>query len=190
MARVILKNVRLSFPTLWEPKEYEPGDGRPRYSATFLVDPGSENEVNIRKAIKAEADAKWGKKADAILKSLEGNSNKFCYLDGSIKEYTGYEGKFYLTSHRQASSGPPAVVDKDKTPLAPDSGKPYGGCYVNASVDIYAQAGANQGIRCGLVAIQFAADGEAFAGSPATADDFDDLSSEDEDNDFGFVTEE
>lgn len=186
MARVVLKNVRLSFPVLFEAKEFKAGDGKPRYSSTFLVEPGSENDKAIRAAIRSEAEAKFGKKADAILKSFENNANKFCYLNGDLKEYDGYEGKFYLSSHRPATSGAPAVVDRDKTPLGSDSGKPYGGCYVNASVDIYAQAGENQGIRCGLVAVQFFADGDAFASAPATADDFDDLDTDGGSEDFGF----
>lgn len=185
MARVVLKNVRLSFPVLWEPKEFKAGDGKPRYSATFLVEPGSANDKAIRAAVKTEADAKYGKKADVFLKSIENNSNKFCYLNGDLKEHDGYEGLFYLATHRQATSGAPAIVDRDKTPLDQNSGKPYGGCYVNASIDIYAQAGENPGIRAGLVAIQFYADGDAFTGSPATADDFDDLAGADDFSEFG-----
>ena len=48
-----LTNVRLAFPDLFEAKEFEAGDGKPRYSATFLVEPGSENDKAIRKAQKA-----------------------------------------------------------------------------------------------------------------------------------------
>lgn len=186
MARVVLKNVRLSFPDLWVAKEFKEGDGRPRYSATFLVEPGSDNDKNIRAAIKIEAEAKWGKKADAMIKSIENHSGKFCYLDGNIKEYDGYEGMFYLAAHRQENQGAPKVVDKDKSELQAKDGKPYGGCFVNASVDVYAQTGDFPGIRASLIAVQFAADGPAFSSAPATDEDFDDLSSDDEtEDDFG-----
>ncbi|CAN0502063.1 unnamed protein product, partial [Phaeothamnion confervicola] len=75
-----------------------------------------------------------------------------------------------------ASSGRPLVIDGQKNPLVEEDGKPYGGCYVNATVEIYAQKGENAGIRCGLLAVQFARDGDAFtAGSKPSADDFDDV---------------
>ena len=186
MARVVLRNVRLSFPDLWIAKEFKAGDGRPRYSATFLVEPGSDNDKNIRAAIRAEAELEWGKKAEAMLKSVESHSGKFCYLDGNLKDYDGYEGMFYLAAHRQKNQGAPKVVDKDKSELQADDGKPYAGCYVNGSVDIYVQTGEFPGVRASLIAVQFAADGDAFSSAPATADDFEDLSSDDEtEDDFG-----
>jgi hypothetical protein len=53
---------------------------------------------------------------------------------------------------------------------------PYSGCYVNASVEFWAQDGDNAGIRCSLRAVQFLRDGDAFAGgSKVTADELDDL---------------
>lgn len=183
--RVILKNVRLSFPRLFEPEEFETG-GTKRYSATFLVEPGSENDKNIQQAIRTVAEEKFGKKYEAMLKSMESNNNKYCYLDGNLKDFDGYEGMFYLSSHRKEQDGAPKVVDRNKdVELSADSGKPYAGCYVNGSVEIYAQTGQYAGIRAQLVAVQFVADGEAFAGSPATADDFDDLS-DGTDDDLGF----
>ena len=183
--KVLLKNVRLAFPKLWDAEQFEDG-GKPRYSATFLVEPGSENDKAIRKAIKEEAEGKWGPKAAGVIKAIEGHNGKFCYQDGITKsdKYDGFEGNWYLAAHRNEDQGAPAVVDKDKSPLARNAGKPYAGCFVNASVEIWAQTGTYQGVRCTLKAIQFVADGEAFAGAPANADDFDDLSSGDND-DFG-----
>lgn len=54
---------------------------------------------------------------------------------------------------------------------------PYSGCYVNASVEFWAQDGDNSGIRCALRAVQFHRDGDAFAGggSKVKTDEFDDL---------------
>ena len=167
-----LKKVRLSFPNLWEPKEFKTGDGKPRFDATFLVEPGSDNDAAIKKAIVEAAKETYGAKWQAILKSMEGNSNKYAYLDGNLKEYDGYEGLMYLACHSKVR---PYICDRDPTvALAADSGRPYAGCYVNATVEIYAQKGENQGIRASFTGVQFAADGDAFsAGKPATAGDFD-----------------
>jgi hypothetical protein len=173
MADIKLTNVRLSFPDLFEAVEFKAGDGKPRFNATFLIEPGSANDKAIQAAIKEEALAKFGKKADALLKQWENNSQKYCYLDGNTKEYDGYEGMMYLSCHAKAK---PTIVDKDRTRLEPEDGKPYAGCYVNAMVSIYAQAGENPGIRAGFSGVQFARDGDAFGGGrPASPDDFDDL---------------
>jgi hypothetical protein len=53
---------------------------------------------------------------------------------------------------------------------------PYSGCYVNASIEFWAQDGDNAGIRCSLRGVQFSRDGDSFAGgSKAKADEFDEL---------------
>jgi hypothetical protein len=176
--RVILKNVRLAFPKLFEATKADNNENsKKRFGATLLIAPGSENDKAIRAAIQKEATEKWGAKAPAMLKAMENNNTKYCYQDGTIKsdKYEGFEGMWALSANRNEEQGAPAVVDRDKSPLGPASGKPYAGCYVNASVDIWAQTGQYMGIRCTLVGIQFAGDGDAFAGAPATADDFDDL---------------
>jgi hypothetical protein len=174
--KVVLKGVRLAFPDLWEAKEYQKGDGKPRFSATSLVEPGSINDKNIRAAINEAASESFGAKAAAIVKGMLNNSNKFCYLDGNTKEYDGFADMMYLSSHRGEKQGAPLVIDANKAPLTATSGKPYAGCYVNATVDIYAQKGENQGIRASLLGVQFFKDGDAFAGSRANPDDFEDLS--------------
>lgn len=181
--KVLLKNVRLAFPELWTPTQYQ-GKGAYRYDATFLIEPGSDNDKAVRKAITEAAAESFGAKSAAILKGMESNSNKFCYLDGNTKEYDGFEDMMYLSSHRGEKQGAPLVIDRNREPLSATSGKPYAGCYVNASVDIYAQKGENQGIRASLLAVQFSRDGDAFAGSRANPDDFEDLSEGADSEDF------
>jgi hypothetical protein len=178
--KVQLANVRLSFPDIWEPKEYEPGDGKPRYNATFLVVPGSSNDKSIRAAIKAVALETFGKKADAMLKAFEGNPQKICYLDGEAKEYDGYAGMWYLSCHRRAVDRRPTILDRDKSPLTLADGRPYAGCFVNALVEIYGQNTQNAGIRGSFSGIQFVKDGDAFSGNTiASPDDFEDLGTPD-----------
>lgn len=174
MADFFIKDVRLSFPNLWKAKEFKPGDGKPRFDATFLVVPGSENAKKIHAAIAEAAGETYGAKADKMLAGMVGNGNKYCYLDGNLKDYDGYEGMMYLACHSRTR---PSVFDRDgKTPLAEDDGKPYGGCYVNAKVSIYAQAGENPGIRASFSGIQFVRDGDAFGGGrAAAAGEFEDL---------------
>lgn len=173
--KVKLSDVRLAFPVLFEPEQYQ-GKGSYRYSATFLIVPGSENDKRILEAIKTVAAEKFGKKADALVASWQNNAQKLCYLDGNLKEYDGFEGMKYLSSHRRQEDRAPTVIDRNKSPLTAKDGRPYAGCYVFATVDVWAQVGENQGVRCALQGVQFSKDGDAFSGSaPASPDEFDDL---------------
>ena len=75
------------------------------------------------------------------------------------------------------------VADRDKSPLSAQDGKPYAGCYVDASIELWAQDN-NFGKRVNATLrwVQFRRDGDAFAGSaPATDDELDDLSDADDD---------
>lgn len=177
--KVKLTNVRLSFPDVFEAKEYEVGDGKPRYNATALVTPGDANDKAIRAAQIAAVEEKYPGKGAATLKAFIAKGAT-CYTDGSLKEYDGYQDRWALSAHRQAKDGPVGVYGNVIDPqtgkvcvLTPESGKPYGGCYVNMTVDIYATTGKNAGVWCGLIAVQFHKDGDSFGGaSRASPDDF------------------
>lgn len=176
--KVNLQSVRLSFPDLFKAVEFTKGDGKPRFNATFLVEKGSDNDKAIRAAIKAAAIEALGAKGEKSAAGWEGNPNKFCYLDGDKKEYDGYAGMMYLSCHSKTR---PLVIDRDKSPLTENDGKPYAGCYVNASVDIYVQQGEFSGVRGAVKGVQFYKDGDAFGGgAPANVDDFEDLGVEEE----------
>ena len=176
---VMLKNVRLSFPDLFEAREYEKGDGKPRFSETLLIEPGTANDKAIRAAIEKECKEKLGAKWEAKMKAYMGDSNKCCYRDGDTMNNEHFEGHMILAAHRREKDGAPKVIDKDKTPLEAKSGRPYSGCYVNTKVEIYVQGGDYPGIRCSPLVVQFAANGEAFAARPVNdkdAEEFEDLS--------------
>lgn len=172
-----LAKVRLSFPDLFTPKAFEGGE--PKYRASFLIPKDDPQIAVIEAAIKEVADAKWGKKADSILKSIRGNANKFCFQDGDTKDYDGYEGMMSVAAN---SKSRPLVIDRKKEPLTAADGKPYAGCYVNATIEFFAYDKPANGISAGLKGVQFVKDGDAFGGgAPAKPDDFDDLGVEEDD---------
>ena len=179
---IILRNVRLSFPDLWHAVEFKPGDGRPRWNATFLIEPGSDNDKAIRRAISAAARDTFGDKAAQMIKSCSGQVTKFCYIDGAMKDYDGYQDHWALAAHRAAKlrngspNSAPLIIDRNKRELSESDGRPYGGCYVNAKVSIWAQKGENPGIRCSFSVVQFHADGDALGAGAPNAADFEDLS--------------
>lgn len=169
--KVQLKNVRLSFPDLFTPKSFEGGE--PKYRASFLIPKDSPQIAEIEKAVLDVANDKWGKKGEAVLKSIRNNPNKFCFQDGDAKDYDGYEGHMYVAANNKSR---PLVIDRDKTPLSAADGKPYAGCFVNASIEFFAYDKPANGISCGLKGVQFVRDGDAFGGgAPARPEEFDDL---------------
>lgn len=183
MSIVQLANVRLAFPDIWEAVQFE-GQGPFNYRATLLQSEDqpvmvqqadkSWKKSTMAKVISATAEEAWKTKAAAILKSIEGNPQKCCWYDGSIKEYDGYEGNFALSCTRGQDKGRPLVIDRDKTPLTPKDGRPYAGCYVIATVEIWAQDNKwGKAMRATLRGIQFYKDGDAFtAGTPLDEDEF------------------
>lgn len=169
-----LHNVRLAFPALFEAKTVN-GEGEPRFSAVFLINPEHPQLTELRNVIKQVAKEKWGEKWEVIYSQLEKKLN-LCLHDGDEKaEYEGFPGNFFLNAANKAR---PAVLDRDCSQLVQADGRPYAGCYVNAVIDIWAQDN-NFGkrVNASLGGIQFLRDGDAFAGGVvASAEDFDDLS--------------
>lgn len=185
MAKVVLRDVRLSFPDLWEAVQYQ-GQGPFNYRASFLMDPNSDSKKKIDAAIKEVAAEKWGAKAGAILPGILANPQKCCFIDGDLKEYNGYAGNWALTATRGQDAGRPRIVDRNpKVDLLASDGKIYAGCYVNATVELWAQDNSfGKAIRATLVNVQYVKDGQSFGGAtPASVDDLDDLGYEEEEED-------
>lgn len=177
MGQVVLNNVRLSFPDLFKVGTPPAGStSEPKFGGQFIFDKDSEAFKRAQAEVLKVATEKFGKNAVAIIAELpkdkiclrKGDSN----LDKSGEVRNGYAGKSYLTARNKVR---PIVVDRDKTPLVEADGKPYGGCYVNVSVDIYAhdKPGLGKRVDATLLAVQFVGDGESFGGTKGSADVFD-----------------
>jgi hypothetical protein len=176
-AEVILENVRLSYPNLFKAKGFgEAGEGEPKFSASFIIPKSDKKQVaKIQKAIEAVSVAKW---KDNVPKLKE---EKVCLKDGDDKEDPAYEGAMYINA---SSRKRPNVLDRDKSPLDAEDGKPYGGCYVDAIIRIWAQDNKyGKRINASLEVVRFRKDGEAFGAAPASADALPDLGDDDDDVD-------
>lgn len=175
--KIKLNAVRLSFPQLFEAKTVN-GEGKPAFSAAFLINPKDPQIAMINTAISSVAAEKWGAKADAILKTIRA-ADKTCLHSGDLKSnYDGFEGMMYISARNPLK---PSVVDTNRSPLVAEDGRPYAGCYVNAVLELWTQDN-NYGKRVNatLMGVQFYKDGESFVGGGvADADDFDDLTIED-----------
>lgn len=134
---VTLNKTVLSFPKLFKPEAY--AEGEPRFSATFLFDPGSEAAKVAQQAIDEIIAEQWaGKRPNAL---------KVCVQEGDAKvaaarnpeNYSMYEGKLYVTASAKQDR-PPIVVDTDgATPLTAASGKVYGGAIAGAIIRLWGQ---------------------------------------------------
>jgi hypothetical protein len=180
LVRILLRDVRLAFPSLWKASAPK-GGGEAAFSASFLIPKTHKQLAEFKAALKAVAKEKWGAKADAIYKSLEA-ADKLCLHDGDSKaEYDGFESNLYVSSRSKTR---PSVFDGQRQELLEADGKPYSGCFVNASVELWAQDNSfGKRINAQLRGVQFLRDGDAFAGggTAADADEFDEIAAPDED---------
>lgn len=174
--QIKVTEARLSFPDIWRPKAIKSGKGEPgepKYSCHFLLDKKEHADQikSLKQAIFALAKEKWGEKTKDMIQK---GKVTVCLHEGSDKDYDGYSEENMFLS---ASSGKrPTIVDRDKTALAEDDRRPYGGCYVNGIVRLWVQDN-NFGKRVNaeLLGIQFVKDGEPFGAAPLADDAFDDL---------------
>lgn len=151
-----LQNVRLSFPALFREKKFAPTDAKGSYSAIFLLDKKS-NAKEI-----AEIKRATDNLVRDVFKGKHPGAQRVCLRDGSEKADTdGYgDGVMFISAR---SDKRPQVVNRDLTPLTEDDGKPYAGCYVNATIEIWGQDNQyGKRVNAKLRAVQFYKDGDSF----------------------------
>lgn len=159
-----LNNVRLSYPNLFVAKAQEEGK-EPDFSTTFLLDKKAHAAVinQIEKQIGRVALDFFKKKVTLGRKCLRDGNEK------DDKEGYGDEVMFLTARNKKR----PVVVDRDLTPLTKDDPKPYAGCYVNATVRLFAydHPKGGKGVSASLRAVQFVKDGESFGAGPVNAEE-------------------
>ena len=151
-----LKNVRLSFPSLFEARKFAPTDAKGAVSATFLLD----------KKVNAIEIAEIKRAIDGLVKdNFKGKhpgARNVCLREGSEKPDTeGYgDGVMFISARTDKR---PQVVNRDLSALTEADGKPYAGCYVYATIEIWPQDNAyGKRINAKLRTVQFYKDGEPF----------------------------
>jgi hypothetical protein len=118
---------------------------------------------------------KWKEHAQTVMGMVQGDRKTRCYGRGEEKvnkktfqPYDGYAGHVFITAGRDSQ---PQMIQADGQPIDPTNTmayqqlarKMYGGCRVNAAVKPWLQDNKHgRGIRCDLIAVQFAGDDVAF----------------------------
>jgi hypothetical protein len=172
--RILLRDVRLAFPSLWKATAPATG-GEAAFSASFILPKDHKQYGDLVKSLKETAKEKWGAKSDTVYKALEAADKLFLHNGDTKADYEGYEGNMFVSSRAKVR---PSVFDQQRQELSEADGKPYSGCSVNASLELWAQDnGFGKRINAQLRGVQFLRDGDAFAGGsrPADADEFDEI---------------
>jgi len=168
---IMLRNVRLSFPELFEAKPFNDSPGaKKEFSSSFLMPKDHPAVAEIKAACTKLAAEKWGEKGAQTLQALF-RDDRLCLHDGDRKDYEGYAGNFFVRANNGVR---PLVIDGAKNPITEADGKIYSGCYVNATISLWCQDNKyGKRINANLRGVQFYKDGEAFSGGgSATVDEF------------------
>jgi hypothetical protein len=182
---IYLSNVRLSFPHLVEPQRKispETGKERVSYSADLIMPPDHAGFKQFMAKVNEMTLAKWKEHAASVMAMVNSDKRLRCYGDGSQKinqktfqMYDGYPGQMYVTAGRDT---PPQIIQADGTPIDPTNTMAYqaltramyGGCRVNVAVKPWLRENKHgRGVRCDLIAVQFAGDDKPFGEGAADA---------------------
>lgn len=186
--RVKLNNVRITFPKLFAGQEEQFNNkGDPYFSASFLMAPDHPDLPALKAAIVAAATAKWGAKAQDMLKEFQ-IKDKLPIHDGALKASKpygdAYKGMMYVSARNNARTNPAVVVFDNcidpatgQTRIVPslaDAHAPYSGSYGNVIINVFGYSrDGGMGVGASIVGYQFVKDGERLAGGEsASADDF------------------
>ena len=160
-----LPRVRLSFAELFRAKAFQEGQ-TPYYKATFLLDPSNAAHAKAISQLSAEVK----KLAAEAFNGEKLSPDRICIVDGNTKKYDGWAGMIAISTSNKVR---PVVVDRARNPVAEgDTESPYSGCYVNASITLWAQNNKfGKRTNANLRGVQFVDDGEAFGIAPVDADE-------------------
>jgi hypothetical protein len=177
--KIKLPGVRLLYgAALFEAQKGPNGEGDPKFSATFGIPNDSPLIAEIKAGFKKVAEEKWGAKAAEVFAMLKAG-DKLCLHDGAAKgDREGYAGHQYLSASNKLK---PLVCDNAAAPgtttpriLTATDGRVYSGCFVNATIELWAQDNKfGKRINASLMGVQFARDGARLSGGGvASVDDF------------------
>ena len=173
--QITVTNARLSYANIFRAKAMEGSTSEPKFSCVFILDKKAH-----AKEIKTIQDS-IAKLVKDGLKGKHPGADKICLKDGSNKpDVDGYGDAIMYVS--TSNSKRPVIVNRDRSPLAEEDGKPYSGCYVNGVFNLWVQDNKyGKRINASLTHVQFVKDGDQFGESVKPVESvLPDLSAEDD----------
>ena len=176
--KLMLKNVRLSYANLFEPRENQ--SGQLRYSTALIIPKGHPQIPELEKAIESEGEGKFGKKWATMLKK-NGSPLKDADKDGTADENAEYEDCYYINT---SSKRKPQVVDRQVQPIL-DESEIWSGCWANVSIAVFSfEVPENKGVSFGLNNVQKLREDDRLGGAPNADEEFEAMDDEEDDNGF------
>lgn len=165
--------VRVSFPTLFTPRAFQPGQDA-KFSIVLMLDKTDQSHMafikELHKDMQQALAEKWPDQATRPRNPLVGHTrspikdgdktlnNQGVLLSEKNPEYAGH----YIV--RANTTNRPLVVNRNLQDVM-DSAELYGGCFCKVNINVYTyNSSANKGVTCGLNGVQKWADGESFGG--------------------------
>lgn len=168
MTVIRVNNVRASHlychePFIGKPTPQQPNP-KPSFKSDFLMSPDHPDVPKILATIESVGAAhQWkGGISWAELKPVLKDTNCLCFKKGdNAIGQPEYKGLLYLKGSNKTRF---TVLDSDAvTPLVAKDGKPYSGCYVTTTVDIWPMDNEfGRKICATITGIQFLRHGDAF----------------------------
>jgi len=156
MSKIMLTNVRLSFPSLFKKSSFDGKEGK--YEATFLL---PKKDIATYKAINEAIEAAISEAKVKI------PADKRFIKDGDSIEYDGFADCWAI---KAGNSTRPLVINRDRSPITEDDEIVYAGCYVNAQIGVWIQNNQyGKRVNANLYGVQFVKNGEPF-GTKAVAE--------------------
>lgn len=189
IGKITFLGPRLSFASLFELNRQKQDDGsvRETWKANLLFDKKTlKSMVAVYKgkrmpaldairAAKAEVmEKKWG----PAEKQPKLKADRIFWRDGDEENWDGYPGSWYISASASAADRPKVVTNRKDgnghwIEAEPGGkGAPYSGCYVNATIVVWAQDNEHgKRVNAQIKAVQFFKDGEAFGAAAVNPDD-------------------
>lgn len=165
--RLVLKNVRLSYAHVWEPKPAQEADRDAKFTTSIIIPKSDTEQIKkieaaIEEVLRTDGPGKFGGKIPPR------GTLKLPLRDGDTeRDDEAYRDSMFLNA---SSKTRPGIVDQNVEPIL-DRDEIYSGVYVNISIDFYAfNVKTQRGIACGLGNIQKVRDGEALGGGAIKAE--------------------
>lgn len=147
--QIVVKDVVVTYPKFLGEESFN-GAPQGTYGATFMIDNSRADDIaKIKKAVEYVREKK------VKLKLLE---DRFCLMNGELKNDPAYEGYHTLRAYNRKKS-PPVVCDKDGKRLKIGGEDPFfSGCVCTIVISLWGQTTHGGRVNANLLAVKLVDD--------------------------------